>query len=218
MPYAQLVHMNGGFWVCPHCGSRNKGFAAVCLRCSRERRGAAPTLERRPPYADRFRVTRATRLLLVAALATGVGLAVLLVRTFRGPAIDAAGQVERATTSSPITPRSVEADGAPGTAAPSGPDLQEDMTPRRPAASRPPVTPAPRSPHLFTDADLRAYAAQRGGTAVSDAGYRIALRQRRVNDLRARLAVARSEHERAALQEWLDGALRDLEAEQARPR
>ena len=72
-----------------------------------------------------------------------------------------------------------------------------------------PLTPRRRA---YTDADLRAYVATRGATAATrDSGYVLALRQRRVDDLRARLANADSADERATLQGWLDAALRDVQ-------
>jgi hypothetical protein len=225
--------MHGGFWVCAHCGARNKGFAAVCLQCSRERRDAA-TLERRPAYGDRFRLTPASRVLLVAALAAGLGLATVLVRTFRGPAIEAADVLEPRPSASPPTegaavgapewPSPPDAaappvpgvrGGAPATVPlPAGADEATGLDmPRSYVPSRPVPLPPERSRRVYTDADLRAYAAQRGAAAVSDAGYRLALRQRRVDDLRSRIARARTTEERAALNGWLETALRDLEAE-----
>ena len=201
--------MNGGFWVCPRCASRNKGGAFTCVRCSQARPGDAPAVERRPPYTDRLHLTRATRVVLAVALVAGVGLAVLLVRTFRGPALDAAGA--DSTARPPVTMHSAPPAPSSDPAAPSDPPLPRRFTPR------PPVTTASRDPGVFTDADLRAYAAQRGGSAVQDAAYRRALRQRRVDDLRARLTAARSDEERAALQGWLESALRDLDDERDRP-
>lgn len=223
--------MHGGFWVCAHCGARNKGFAAVCLRCSRERRDAA-TLERRPAYGGRFRLTRASRVLLVAALAVGLGLATLLVRTFRGPAIEAADVFEPRPSASPpmgggavraperpsppdaAAPSVTSGGAAAGTPLPAGTDEATggDM-PRSYVPSRPVPLPPARPRRVYTDIDLRAYAAQRGAAAVSDAGYRLALRQRRVDDLRSRIAAARTTEERAALNGWLETALRDLDAE-----
>ena len=142
-------------------------------------------------------------------MVAGVGLAVLLVRTFRGPALDAADADSGVRP--PVTVQSARPAPSSDPGAPSDPPL-----PRR-FAPRPPVTTASRAPGVFTDADLRAYAAQRGGSAVQDSAYRRALRQRRVDDLRARLAAARSDEERAALEGWLESALRDLDAERDRP-
>jgi hypothetical protein len=125
------------------------------------------------------------------------------VRTFRGPALDAAGDAPRGpVTTLPRTPAPT-----PDAAAAPSPE-----TGTRGWVPRPRPTPAPDQ-RAFTDADLRAYAAQRGAEAVRDARYRLALRQRRVDELRARIAAAQSDDERSQLQAWLAEALRDLQAE-----
>lgn len=227
----------GNFWQCPHCGTRNKGFAAVCLGCSRERRSGAAAERSRAP--ERVRLTRGARWALAVAFATAGILGFLLVRTFRSPALEAAdvplaeeavdaGRDEVPTQATmPGAPDSgwmATADSGPAAGgvappqavAPSAAIPQDAQAPTGSVLSYAPAAPRPAVARgrTYTDADLRAMAAARGTAATRDRGYILALRQRRVDDLSARLAAARSAEEQAKLRAWLDGAVRDLERAQ----
>lgn len=166
-------------WTCSYCGAANKGFSQVCLGCSRERSTIA---------------TRGVILAAVGALMLGLGLAVLLVRTFRSPRLERAmaeqpAQQEERPRITPPPPSMVAAPPAPSPSSPPpvvfAPPPVVQTLPVPPAAARPP--------------DL-----------TRDPRYILALREKRVNELRTRLASAHSRDERAALSVWLDDALRDL--------
>lgn len=207
----------GNYWECPHCGTRNKGFAAVCLGCSRERNSPVP---RDRGYApDRVRLTRGARWLLAFAFATAAILGFVLVRTFRSPALEAADvplAEEAADTGREPVPPQATMPGAPDSGWMGAPEAAPDAaSPPAPApAVRTYAPPPPRPPapsRRYSDDDLRAIAARKGAAAARDRGYLIGLRQRRVDDLTARLARADSSEERTMLREWLAAARRDLE-------
>jgi hypothetical protein len=221
----------GTFWQCPECGKRNKSFAAVCFICGRERRGA-PLMTGEGRSVERVGVSRTARALVVSAFAAAAILGFFLVRTFRSPALEAADTQTRQkqaavddTGREPVPPQATMP-GAPdsgwmatsaGTAEPPpAPPIPTNIDtgeagssgPSSYVPSVPRVAPARRT---YTDADLRAIAAARGAAAARDLGYVAALRQRRVDDLRARIAAAKDADERQTLQKWLDGAMDDLE-------
>ena len=162
-------------WTCSHCGTANKGFSQVCLACSREKGKIA---------------TRGVVLSAVAALAVGVGLAVLLVYTFRSPRLESemAGRREEAPLAPATPPPAAEA--PPSTVA---------ALPPRLAYVHSPATPPP--PPLAAPGKL---------DPIRDPRYLLRLREKRVNELRSRIAAARTPDERQTLSVWLDGALRDL--------
>lgn len=221
----------GTFWQCPECGKRNKSFAAVCFICGRERRGA-PLTTGDGRSVERAGVSRGARALVVSAFAAAAILGFFLVRTFRSPALEAADTQTRQqlatiddTGREPVPPQATMP-GAPdsgwtatsaGTAeAPPAPPIATNIDMGEPGSSAPRsyVPSVPRvetARRTYTDADLRAIAAARGAAATRDRGYLVAIRQRRVDDLRARTAAAKDADERQTLQKWLDGAMDDLE-------
>lgn len=208
----------GNYWECPHCGTRNKAFAAVCLGCSRERQAGA--LKERGRAPERLRLTRGARWLLMVAFAAAGILGFLMVRTFRSPNLEAADvpmEDEAADTGRDPVPPQATMPGAPdsGWAPATGADASQPL-PTVAGAQRTstPSVARPAVSRRYTDADLRAIAAARGAGAARDRGYIIALRQRRVDDLSRRLASADSAEERATLSGWLEDARRDLERAQ----
>lgn len=170
--------MHAQEWTCAHCGAANKGFSQVCLGCSREKSTIA---------------TRGVILAAVGALVLGLGLAALLVMTFRSP------RLERA-----MAERPAPSEGGPRPTPPPA----TVATPAPPASLEPRAAFAP-APVVRTPPPLPV-AARKGGDPTRDPRYLLMLREKRVNDLRARLATAHSRDERAALSAWLDDALRDL--------
>jgi hypothetical protein len=214
----------GTFWQCPECGKRNKSFAAVCFICGRERRGATLVSDG-GPSVERVRMTRGARALVAAGFAAAGVLGFLLVRTFRSPALEAdtaaAEQTVDDSGREPVPPQATMP-GAPDSGwmatstgtpdpAPAAPLADAGLSSNGARSYVPRVPRAQAQRRAYTDADLRAIAATRGAAAVRDRGYVLALRQRRVDDLRARLAKANDPEERAALQGWLSGAEADLE-------
>jgi hypothetical protein len=219
----------GTFWQCPECGKRNKSFAAVCFICGRERRGAR-LVTGGGASVERVRMSRGARALVAAGFAAAGLLGFVLVRTFRSPALEADARAQEQqvddTGREPVPPQATMP-GAPDSgwmsasaatppapvAAPLAvpPAADAGLTEQGPRSYVPSVPRAqPRRP-AYTDADLRAIAATRGAGAVRDRAYVVSLRQRRVDDLRARIASARNAEERAALEGWLSGAMTDLE-------
>ena len=209
--------MPGSYWECPRCGALNKAFAAVCFTCGgNTRKSAVP--RPRPAGSERVQMTRGSRFLLGAALALSALVGYVLVRTFRSPALESASaQQPDADTGRLPVPPDATLPGAPdsGWPAPAGPVVASVAPPSLPGSvvARLPASPSPEPrPRAYTDADLRTLVATRGVAAVThDRGYVLALRQRRVEDLRERLAAAHSPDERAKLEGWLDDALSDLE-------
>ncbi|HET8644283.1 MAG TPA: hypothetical protein VFO85_02265 [Vicinamibacteria bacterium] len=223
--------------MCSHCGMRNKGFAAVCLGCSRERRVEPGAQRARAP--ERLTLSRGARWALVVAVAMAGILGFLIVRTFRGPALEAADvplAQDAADSGRDEVPTQATMPGAPdsgwtatggdqgATSAPAAPVLPPSAV-VAPAPGgdgslesvRSYVPTLPRRPAArrnYSDDDLRTMAARRGAAATSDRGYVLALRQRRVDDLSQRLASARTPEERLKLRGWLDSAVRDLERAQ----
>jgi hypothetical protein len=161
-------------WTCSHCGAANKGFSQVCLGCSREK----GTI-----------VTRGLIWSAVGALVVGLGLATVLVYTFRSPSLET---------------RLAEQPAAATVVLPPAPDPQPSAPPPTVAAvpSRFVPTPAPRPvpPTRVT----------RSGDPTQDPIYLLRLREKRVNELRTRMAGARTRDERETLGVWLDDALHDL--------
>lgn len=230
MPRAPEMGMQAGtFWQCPECGKRNKSFAAICFICGRERRGA-PLVSDGGPSVERMRMTRGARALVAAAFAAAGVLGFFLVRTFRSPALEADTSAQQQTVDDtgrePVPPQATMP-GAPdsgwmatsnGTSPDAAPAAPLAVPPAAnaglssgPRSYTPSVTRAQSPRRTYSDADLRAIAAARGANAVRDSSYILALRQRRVDDLRERLAKARDAEERSALQGWLSGAEADLE-------
>lgn len=225
----------GWYWVCPYCRARNKAFTPECRGCGREREPGAVAVERATAW-DRFRPARPARWFVIGALAAGIVVAVLLVRTFRAPGLEAFSPAEQmARARSPqgpvpaVTPPApaMQAPYAVSTAAPPpavastlpSQSLPDEMSPMAAATAAVDegvraYAPAAARPldlrRTYTDADLAAYAASRGVAATRDPRYLLALRQRRVEDLRARLDAARSPDERDKLRVWLESAQRDL--------
>jgi hypothetical protein len=211
--------MPGSYWECPRCGALNKAFAAVCFTCGGNTRREA-VARQRAADPERFHMTRGSRLLLVVAMALAALVGFALVRTFRSPALEqaaAAPEPEAGTAREPVPPDATMP-GAPDSgwaaatqaASPAPPPTVETASqgPSAGVSVAPAAEPRRRS---YTDTDLRTIVARRGLAATHDRDYLLALRQRRVDDLRERLADARSGDERAKLQDWLDGALADLE-------
>ena len=180
----------------------------------------------RAAHPERLHMTRGSRLMLVAAMALAALVGFALVRTFRSPALEqaaaaepeAVAEPEAATARDPVPPQATMP-GAPDSGWAAATQAASPAPPPTVAAvndgigASVSVAPAaePRT-RAYTDADLRTFVARRGvAAATNDRAYLLALRQRRVNDLRERLADARSGDERAKLQGWLDGALADLE-------
>jgi hypothetical protein len=136
--------------------------------------------------------TRGVILAAVGALILGLGFAVLLVRTFRSPRLDRAmaeqpAQQEERPRTTPPPPSTVAA-------APSPSSLPAVVYAPPPVVHTLPVPPG----------------AARPSDPTRDPRYILALREKRVDELRTRLASAHSRDERAALSVWLDDALRDL--------
>src|SRR5262245_36075408 len=202
------------FWVCPRCDTRNKRYAAVCFGCGGDTKAAALRAAR-TPAADRGRTPLGARVAVAAGLVGAALLGFFLVRTFRSPALEsAAASAEEpgAVVGREPLPPDATMPGAPDAgwaasvpSAPPAPDLPPRVAPAT-------VAPAPDThPRSYTNADLQAIVARRGAAATHDRAYLLALRQRRVDELRARLDRADSAEERAKLREWLDSALSDLQ-------
>jgi hypothetical protein len=158
--------------------------------------------------------------MLAAAMALAALVGFALVRTFRSPALEQAAAQEPETAREPVPPDATMP-GAPDSGWPAAGGASPAPAPTASPSSSGliaslPVAPvAEPRPRAYTDADLRTFVATRGvAAATHDRGYVLALRQRRVEDLRERLAEARSADERMKLQEWLDAAVADLERAQ----
>jgi hypothetical protein len=208
--------MQRSYWECPRCGALNKAFAAVCFTCGGDTRREAEARARR---ADPERVmTRGARLVFAAALGLSALVGFALVRTFRSPALEraAAEQLAADTGREPVPPAATLVgapdSGWPARAEAASPEPTPPADPVRTMVATAPAAAPPSRPRTYSDADLRAFVARRGvAAAASDRGYVMALRQRRVDDLRERLEDARSPDEREKLREWLDDAQADLE-------
>jgi hypothetical protein len=137
-------------------------------------------------------VTRGVILAAVGALILGLGFAVLLVRTFRSPRLDRAMAEQPAQQE--VRPRTTPPPPSTVAAAPSPSSLPAVVYAPPPVVHTLPVPPG----------------AARPSDPTRDPRYILALREKRVDELRTRLASAHSRDERAALSVWLDDALRDL--------
>jgi hypothetical protein len=206
------MQTSGTYWECSRCGALNKAYAALCFTCGGDTRKAARDLRRSEP--DRF-LTRGARLLFAAALVLSALVGFALVRTFRTPALEqaAAAEPDADVGREPVPPEATMPgapdSGWPAAAASPAPASAE---PDRAVVTLPAVPARPEPARSYTDADLRTFVARRGvAAAMRDAGYLLALRQRRVDDLRQRLAEAGSADEREKLRGWLDDAQADLE-------
>ena len=187
------------FWTCSHCGTRNKAFSRVCLGCSREKSGVE---DRARPAAEPFRMTRPVRFALAGALVLGLGLAAVLVHVFRAPALEAGLREPEPTRAASVAPHTVLP----------APSPQPSLAPA-PGLAPAGVDPSDRPPAFWAQRERPAppeRVVARPGDPTRDPRYVLMLREKRVGELRARLASARSREERDTLEEWLSGALRDL--------
>jgi hypothetical protein len=206
------------YWECPRCGARNKRYAALCFGCGADTKAAARRAAH-PPAPDRARMPRGAPVLLVAALFGAALLGFMLVRTFQSPALESAAasaEVPDSDTAREPVPPGATMPGAPDSGWPPPAALAPSSAPpparSRPNTARSAVLAVDAPAGAYSEAQLNAIVATRGaGEATRDRRYVLALRQRRVDDLRARLARADSSDERAKLQPWLDAALADLE-------
>jgi hypothetical protein len=203
--------MPESYWECSRCGALNKPFAALCFTCGGGTRRAAPAPR---PRLERVHLTRGARALVAAALVLSALVGFVLVRTFRAPILENETAPEQSADAGrePVPPGATMP-GAPdsGWTAPAPGDTPPLPGPPDDVIVRTPARLAEPRPRTFNVSDPGAYLAARGAAAARDPVYVLALRQRRVDDLRRRLAEARSGDERAKLQAWLDGALADLE-------
>jgi hypothetical protein len=206
--------MTDSYWECPRCGALNKAYAALCFTCGGDTRQAARRAAR-AKEPERV-MTRGARLLFAGAVVLSGLVGFALVRTFRSPALEqaaAAVQEPDADTGREPVPPEATMPGAPDSGWPPPATASPAPSLSPPAsivATTAPAAPAP--PRSYTDDDLRTIVARRGVVAATqDRGYVLALRQRRVDDLRARLADAGSSDEREKLRAWLDDAMADLE-------